>query len=123
MHWETNEIKKKGDSIEINDTGKIKLTPHTQTLTKSNASFSIHGINYSRGLFPEYSFNAKKNVLLWPFPMLIVLDLNGNNDLDLNSARNEIVLNELWNSFEQNLAFIICKKLSENLKEEYINII
>lgn len=121
MHWETNEIKKKGDSIEINDTGDIKLTPRTQTLAKSNASFSIHGISYSGGLFPEYSFNAKKTMLLWPFPMLIVLDLNGNNDLDLNSARNEIVLNELWNSFEQNLAFIICKKLSENLKEEYIS--
>lgn len=53
--------------------------------------------------------------------MLIVLDLNGINDLDLNSARNEIVLNELWHSFEQNLAFIICKKLSENLKEEYVS--
>lgn len=121
MHWETNEIKKKGDSIEINDTGEIKLTPRTQTLAKSNASFSIHGINYSGGLFPEYSFNAKKTVLLWPFPMLIVLDLNGNNDLDLNSARNEIVLNELWNSFEQNLSFIICKNLSNNLEKEYIN--
>lgn len=51
--------------------------------------------------------------------MLIILDLNAINDLDLNSARNKIVLNELWHSFEQNLAFIICKNLSENLKNMY----
>lgn len=50
----------------------------------------------------------------------MILDIHGKNDLDLNSARNEIVYNEKWHSFEQKLAFIICKRLSQNLGAGYV---
>jgi len=119
MLWDINSILRKGDSLEIDDTGKIKSSYRQQTIAKSNALFSIHGISYEGGLFPEYSFNAKKTSLQWPFPILLVLDVHGFNDLDLNSARNEIVLNEKWNLFEQKLAKLICKKLANNLDTGY----
>ncbi len=51
--------------------------------------------------------------------MLLVLDLGGVNDVDLNSARNEIVYNEKWDDFEQKLAYLICKGLFESVEKEY----
>lgn len=52
-------------------------------------------------------------------PVLLILNLGGTNDLDLNSARNEIIYSDKWNEFEQNLAFIICSKIKEKVKPEY----
>lgn len=119
MHWEENQIQKEGDSIEIDDSGEIRSNSHSQTLAKSKALFSIHGIHYAGGLFPEYTYGSKKTVLKWPFPVLLVLDLQGTNDLDLNSARNEIVLNESWEKFERNLAYVICTGLFSKLTDDY----
>lgn len=51
--------------------------------------------------------------------MLLILDIGGKNDLDLNSARNEILYNEKWNCFEQDLAYIICTGIYENVNIEY----
>ncbi|HMR81526.1 MAG TPA: ATP-binding protein [Niabella sp.] len=68
IRWSQNEIEKNGDSIEIDDSGNIRSDSHSQTMAKSNALFSIHGIHYAGGLFPEYSFNRKKTSLWVAFP-------------------------------------------------------
>ncbi len=51
--------------------------------------------------------------------MLIILDVQGANGLDLNSARNEIIYNDKWNHFEETLSFLICKGLKQTLSSEY----
>lgn len=119
IRYGTNEIEKNSSTIDIDDDGNINSSSHNSRLSKSISRFSIHGITYSGGLFPDYSTRDKKTMLRWTFPMLLVLDLGGINDLDLNSARNEIVFNEEWNDFEQKLAYIICKGLFESVEKDY----
>ncbi|MBX3241637.1 MAG: ATP-binding protein [Chitinophagaceae bacterium] len=115
----TNEIEKSSSTIDVDDEGNIKSSSHYSTLAKSKSRFSLHGINYAGSLFPEYYNREKKSMLKWPLPMLIILDVQGENGLDLNSARNEIIYNEKWNRFEESLSFLICKGLKQILKPEY----
>lgn len=117
----TNEIDKSSSTIDINDDGKIKSSSHYSTLAKSRSRFSLHGINYAGSLFPDYYTQEKKSMLKWSFPILLILDVQGDNGLDLNSARNEIIYNEKWNRFEENLSYVICKGLKMKLESEYWN--
>jgi len=116
-----NEIEKSSATIDVDDDGNIKSSSHYSTLSKSKSRFSLHGINYSGNLFPEYYNKDKKSMLKWPLPILIILDVQGEDGLDLNSARNEIIYNDKWNRFEETLAFIICKGLKGALDVKYWN--
>lgn len=119
IKYDINEIRKSSTSIGITDDGTIKPNSSYSNLAKSESRFSIHGISYPESLFPNYYTRDKKTMLRWPFPMLIVLDLGGEYDLDLNSARNEMVYNEKWDFFERNLAYIICKGIFESIGLDY----
>lgn len=114
-----NEIDKSSSTIDVDDEGNIKSSSHYSTLVKSKSRFSLHGINYAGNLFPEYYNRDKKSMLKWPLPILIILDVQGENGLDLNSARNEIIYNDKWNKFEEMLAYIICKGLKKSLMPKY----
>lgn len=114
-----NEIDKSSSTIDIDDEGNIKSSSHYSALAKSKSRFSLHGINYAGSLFPEYYNREKKSMLKWPLPILIILDIQGEFGLDLNSARNEIIYNEKWNRFEETLSFLICKGLKQALKSDY----
>ena len=92
---------------------------HTSRLAESKSVFSIHGITYSGSLFPDFYTMDRKAMIRWPFPMLLVLDLGGVNDIDLNSARSELVFNEKWDNFEQKLAYLICKGIYKNTEISY----
>ena len=48
-----------------------------------------------------------------------LLDTSRNRDLDLNSARNKILLSDNWINFEEDLAYLIFNKLSQKLSESY----
>lgn len=119
LNYKENEIVKNTTSIGITDDGKINQNSGYSSLAKSESCISIHGITYPESIFPTYYARDKKAMLHWDFPMLIVLDIGGTNDLDLNSARNEIIYNEKWNSFEQNLSYLICKGIYDNVEQEY----
>ncbi|MES2454007.1 MAG: metal-dependent phosphohydrolase [Bacteroidota bacterium] len=114
-----NEINKSSSTIDINDEGQIKASAHQSTLAKSKSRFSLHGINYAGNLFPEYYNRDKKSMLKWPLSILLILDVQGKDGLDLNSARNEIIYNEKWNNFEQTLSYLICKEMMKNLDTIY----
>ena len=116
-----NEIKKSGNNISVSDDGQIKSSSAYSSQAHSLSKFSIHGISFSNGLFPDYYNRDKKTMLHWGFPMLLVLDLGGKNDLDLNSARNEIVYDQKWISFEQKLAKVILRSLKDCLETDYWN--
>ncbi|MGV8056865.1 MAG: ATP-binding protein [Smithellaceae bacterium] len=114
-----NEIEKTRTVIEVGIDSGIDTKNSTDSIVKSRSKFSIHGIDFPDGLFPDFSSRSKKAKLRWYLPMLLVIDILGNNDIDLNSARTEIVYNEKWNKFESELAKIIIDKLKEQLSETY----
>ncbi len=117
--YSTNKIVKNSTTIDVTDEGEINSSSSSTYMADSKSRFSIHGITYSGELFPNYITREKKTMLKWPMPVLLILNLGGTNDLDLNSARNEIIYSDKWNEFEQNLAFIICTKLKEKVTENY----
>jgi len=112
----TGKISKSSQSISLDDEGEIETGSSYSTLLSSKSSFSIHGIEFPNSLFPEYYYtNSSKTKLLWPFPILLVLDLGGNGDLNLNSARTEIIYDNKWVEFEENLFYIICKQIKHKI--------
>lgn len=82
---------------------------------KSKSSLSIHGIEVPYNLFPNYSNKMSKAVLNILFPFSFRLDIGVNSDLNLNSARDQIIYDEKWLTFEENLYQVICKRLKEQL--------
>lgn len=60
-------------------------------------------------------FVGAKAVLKLPFPFAFKLDIGANGDLNLNSARDQIIYDEKWLIFENNLYRIVCKRLKESL--------
>jgi len=55
----------------------------------------------------------------WPFPLILVVDICGTNDLDLNSSKTEIILSDKWLQFEELLAYIICNEISKQVEKDF----
>ncbi len=117
---EQNSIKESSKSITINDDGGINEGSSSSEFAQSQSRISLHGIEIPSSLFPP-SWNRKYNQakIEWPFPSILVVDICGNRDLDLNSARTEIIMSEKWIEFEEKLALLICTRLSELVELEY----
>jgi molecular chaperone HtpG len=117
-----NSISESSKSITINDEGEINEDRSSRTFSRSNSRLSLHGIEIPSTLFPE-SWRRKDNQvkITWPFPLVLVVDISGNRDLDLNSPRTEIIMSEKWIDFEEELAFIICSEISNSVEIEYWN--
>jgi hypothetical protein len=117
----------RGDSIYLNTTSitlgnerELKSESIDMRLLTSKSSISFHGIEVPASLFP-YSWDRQKQQvhLSWPFPMLILLDICSNIDVDLNSARTYFLNNEKWAALEEQLAFVICEEIAKSVTREY----
>jgi hypothetical protein len=117
-----NKILQESTSITINDNGDISEDTSTQHLARSKSRLSLHGIEVPTSLFPE-SWIMKTNQvkISWPFPLILVVDIGGNGDLDLNSSRTEIIMSDKWINFEEHLAFTICMGIASKVKTQYWN--
>lgn len=115
-----NSISESSKSITINDEGEINDSNSYSEFTRSKSRLSLHGIEIPSTLFPE-SWRRKNNQvkISWPFPLVLVVDIGGNNDLDLNSPRTEIIMSEKWIDFEEKLAFSICNEIAKQVTSEY----
>jgi molecular chaperone HtpG len=116
----SNEISESTASITIDEDGSIEQSSSYQTLCKSISRLSLHGIVVSSTLFPA-SWNMQRNQvkLNWPFPMLIVVDICGSQDLDLNSSRTQIIMSDKWNNFEEMLALETLKQIKSKVSIKY----
>lgn len=120
IRMSANEIQETSTSISIDDEGNISSSNSFSKLAKSKSRISLHGIEIATTIFPEY-WNTRPNsaIIKWPFPMLLVVDICGTRDLDLNSARDQIILSQKWGDFEYALAKLICKQVKSKLNDEY----
>ena len=115
-----DEIKLYSTTITIDDDGNIETDSSTRSMAKSKSRLALHGVEVPTTLFP-LNWRIKQNQvkLAWPFPMLIIVDICGTRDLDLNSARNTILIGDNWTKFEEELSKLICKKISCSVSAEY----
>lgn len=122
LRMSNNEINESTTSITIDETGDIEQSDSQRYLCKSKSRLSLHGIDVPTSLFPETWKIQKNQVKLdWPFPMVIVIDVCGSMDLDLNSSRTQIIMSEKWQKLEERLAFKICSAIADSVSIEYWN--
>ena len=57
--------------------------------------------------------------LIWPLPLLLIVDICGAMDLDLNSSRTQILMGEKWLTFETALAHEIFSSIKQSVAAEY----
>jgi len=117
-----NEIELHSTSITIDDEGNIDSSSGYSVLAKSQSRISLHGIEIPASLFPD-SWRLQHNQvrIVWPFPILLVIDICGQRDLDLNSARSQIVFGEKWIDFEETLASMTCEGIRDHVGSDYWN--
>lgn len=120
LEIDINSIEETSKSITISDDGEIRTGNSSSTLAKSKSKLSLHGIEIPSSLFPE-TWRMKNNQvkIVWPFPLLLVIDILGERDLDLNSPRTEIIISDKWTDFEEKLANIICAGIKSSVSKEY----
>ncbi len=115
-----NKISLSTTSITINEDGEIEDSDSDTELASSKSILSLHGIEVPTTLFP-YSWNMQKNQvsISWPLPILIVIDVCGNRDLDLNSSRTQIIMSEKWTKLEEDISFEIFSSIANSVTQEY----
>ena len=72
-------------------------------------------------MFSDYRNYGQKAVLHFPFPIRLRLDIGGINDLNLNSARTQIIYDDSWLEFEKDLFETVCTKIKAALTLEAWN--
>lgn len=122
MYISNNSINVTSKSITINDNGDIRESSSPSQLAQSKSRLSLHGIEIPNSLFKE-SWEMKNNQvrISWPFPLILIVDICGKRDLDLNSPRTEIIMSDKWLSFEEELAYLICSGIAKSVTNEYWN--
>lgn len=107
-------------SITIDEDGNIDSSTSSTRLTHSKSRISLHGIEIPSNLFPE-SWTMQKNQasLVWPLPVLLVVDICGSMDLDLNSSRTQILMGERWLKFEERFAYEIFSGIMKSVTTDY----
>jgi hypothetical protein len=115
MSYGSNSIHKTSSSLEVGEDGEINLNESFREICKSSSYLSIHGIDVPCSLFRNYTNFDQKAVLEFPFPIRFRLDVGSTNDLNLNSARTQIIYDELWKVFERQFTETIIEKLKENI--------
>jgi molecular chaperone HtpG len=113
------EIELTTTSITIDDENNIEKSESTRLLVKSRSKMSLHGIEVPTSLFPDNWNSRTQLTLAWPLPMLLVVDVCGERDLDLNSARNQILRTEKWIDFEECLVSALARGLADQVPPQY----
>lgn len=120
MSISDNAILQESHSITINDEGQIDKDKTRSDLARSQSRISLHGIEVPSTLYPNpWQIKNNQVKISWPFPMVLVVDICNNRDLDLNSSRTEIIKSEKWSNFEEELAFLICSEIFARVAKSY----
>ncbi|MDR2570623.1 MAG: hypothetical protein LBD23_10065 [Oscillospiraceae bacterium] len=98
----------------------MKTTAYSGREFKSGAVFSLHGMIIKDKLFAESWYHRSTNEdwqLKFPFPVIMVIDICGKNDVEPTTSREKIINDEKWLQFRRNLFFEICRKIREKITQ------
>jgi hypothetical protein len=115
-----NSIGSQSTSISIDEEGNVDASDGSSRLCHSVSRLSLHGIEVPAKLFPDsWEMQGNQVQLQWPLPMLLVVDVCGHMDLDLNSSRTQVLVSEKWTKFEQVLCYEIFCQLAKQVGPDY----
>ncbi|WP_161888375.1 HD domain-containing protein [Pontibacter russatus] len=122
-HWnvEVNRISKKVQTIEWDSAqGKTAVKELPVYYRESRSKLSLHGIEIPMSIFSHWMgqiyLHAKVH---WPISVLININIGGNRDINLNSARTEILIDEKWVGFEEKLIELILIGIRKSVDQNY----
>ena len=115
ISYATNCIHKSTTSLEVDEEGHINSQESFKKVCESSSYLSVHGIDVPCSLFRNYTNYGEKAVLKFPFPLRLRLDVGLTNDLNLNSARTQIIYDEIWMNFERQFTETLLSKIKENV--------
>jgi hypothetical protein len=102
------------------DTEEISTHPSHTHLRESKSAISLHGIELPFSLFNKWQGDMyQRSKIHWPICVLLKINIGGKLDLNLNSARTEVLKDEKWVHFERVLANIILKNIKMQSNDEY----
>ncbi|MTK09595.1 MAG: metal-dependent phosphohydrolase [Hungatella sp.] len=121
ISYATNCIHKSSTSIEVDEDGAVNANDSFRERCKSSSCLSIHGIDVPCSLFRNFTNWGQKAVLELPIPIRFRLDIGSVNDLNLNSARTQVIYDEVWIAFERQFIETILIKIKENVTKSTWN--
>jgi len=118
---EPNEIRLTSKNIDTNSLEReIKTKTSNNTLRQSRSKISLHGIELPMSLFDHWNGEMYHRAkVFWPICIFININIGGSRDINLNSARTEILTDEKWIEFESTLARIILSNLKKQMTDQY----
>ncbi|MEW9124659.1 MAG: ATP-binding protein [Thermotaleaceae bacterium] len=121
ISYATNCIHKSSTSIEVDEDGDVNAHDSFRERCKSSSCLSIHGIDVPCSLFRNFTNWGQKAVLELPIPIRFRLDIGSVNDLNLNSARTQVIYDEVWITFERQFIETILSKMKETVPKSTWN--
>lgn len=114
-----NEIERRSDSLHVTDNADIDTSSNSSDVVQSKAALAVHGISVPTNLVRPWWDRRSKTMLRYPFPINIKVDVTGTRDLDLNTARTDIIFNDKWLDFVDTLSGIICRGVKAQVSASY----
>lgn len=108
-------IFRSSDSLSIDDNNEVGINSNYTTKMESYAEISLHGITIPRNLFVDFNSQDRTKFIQFPLPTILIIDIYDKTDLNLNSARTDVIADEKWKLFEKRIVLTLCKKLKENI--------
>ncbi|RYF09919.1 MAG: hypothetical protein EOO42_23305 [Flavobacteriales bacterium] len=116
-----NQYYKKSENIEPESIGhEIKIKPNQSIFRESKSKLALHGVEIPMSMFAHWmGLIYQQAKVQWPICLLININIDGNMDINLNSARTEILIDDKWREFETKIATLICKGIHQSVSPEY----
>jgi hypothetical protein len=115
----TNAITRHSCTLEVKES-EIDTSYYDYKQVESECALAVHGISVPVNVVEEAWRNPRmKTRLSFPFPVWLRIDVIDQRDLDLNTARSEIIYNEKWLDFAEAVSFAICRGVRYAVDGEY----
>ena len=118
---EINRLHRASENIDPNTIGgDLKVVPNNSMFRESRSKIALHGIEVPMSMFAQWNENIYQHAKVnWPICIIVKINISGILDINLNSARSEILIDDKWKEFEQKFALLLCKGLKEQVSDSY----
>lgn len=100
--------------------GDLKIIDTNTTIRESKAKLALHGVEIPMSLFSQWMGQIYQQAKVnWPICLLLNVDVRGEMDINLNSARTELLMDEKFRNFEKRLASLICEGIRLQVSANY----
>jgi len=122
-HWNlnSNKIMKKMNTIEWDPIKEKVFIKETNVVHRESMSkLALHGVEIPMSMFSQWMGQIYQQAKVnWPICVLINVNIGNNLDINLNSARTEILIDEKWRIFENRFLELILNGIKTKVSPEY----